>query len=237
MADNMLTIEDAPAARTRKRRSATEEDDSYLRKIEKLSNAMLKSIRDKELGLETHKSKETAKKRRKVPKKYLHTPVVINEVTERLNEFVTNELKGTELQLVIQKTLYYSDTLQTQNRLSIPVKQMENVEFLTTDETRILNNKENKIEVLLVGPTLEVYNKPMELTMWNMQSSVNYVLKSHWFEFWSENKECLREDSKIQVWSFRRDRQLCFAVVCVENPGGDQGVEEVKGEDEEDVVA
>ncbi|XP_076918910.1 putative B3 domain-containing protein At2g27410 [Bidens hawaiensis] len=204
-------------------------------------------------NLETHKSKETAKKRsvrmlsasttsakkkRKVPKKYVRMPVVINEVTKRLNEFVTNELNGTELQLVIQKRLYYSDRLQSQNRLSIPVKQMESVEFLTTDETRTLNTKENKIEVLLVGPTLKVYNKPMELTMWNMQSSVNYVLKSHWFEFWSENKACLKEDSKIQVWSFRRGRQLCFAVVCVEKPGGDdQGVVEVKGEDQEDVVA
>ncbi|KAL9992546.1 putative DNA-binding pseudobarrel domain superfamily [Helianthus debilis subsp. tardiflorus] len=130
-------------------------------------------------------------------------------------------MKGTDVKLVIQKTLYKSDTLKTQNRLNMPFNQLETNKFLTEDERQIVESdvpKENNIEVSLLGPTSEMYKLKMELTMWPMLSTYNYVLKTNWYQFWFDNKQHLKEGSKIQVWSFRRDQQLCFAIVCVEKP-------------------
>ncbi|KAM0047789.1 putative DNA-binding pseudobarrel domain superfamily [Helianthus debilis subsp. tardiflorus] len=131
-------------------------------------------------------------------------------------------MKGTDVKLVIQKTLYTSDTLKTQNRLNMPLNQLETDEFLTEDERTIIESdvpKENTIEVSLLGPTLEMYELKMELTMWRLPRTKNYVLKTNWYRFWLDNKRRLQEGSKIQVWSFRRDQQLCFAITCVEKPG------------------
>ncbi|KAJ0911269.1 putative DNA-binding pseudobarrel domain superfamily [Helianthus annuus] len=132
-------------------------------------------------------------------------------------------MKGTDVKLVIQKKLYKSDTLKTQNKLNMPFNQLEKNKFLTEDERQIVVSnvpKENNIEVSLLGPTLEMYKLKMELTMWPMISTYNYVLKTNWYQFWFDNKQHLKEGSKIQVWSFRRDQRLCFAIVCVEKPGG-----------------
>ncbi|KAI3796236.1 hypothetical protein L1987_38903 [Smallanthus sonchifolius] len=218
----------------------TAEDIYYMQKIEQLANERLRFFREKEMreqhAKERNKSKSKSKSkrprstedgqpRRKVPKKAVRTPVVSNKVTDRLKEFVVNELKGTDMKLVIQKNLYHSDTIQSQNRLSMPMNQLETDDFLTMDEKRILNiknSKENEIKVPLVGPTLEMYRFPMNLKMWHMASTVNYVLKTHWFEFWEDYAEYLQEDVKIQVWSFRRDEELCFAIACVEEPDGGQ---------------
>ncbi|KAK1425563.1 hypothetical protein QVD17_20917 [Tagetes erecta] len=155
------------------------------------------------------------KRRKMVPQKSIHTPMVNNEVTERLKEFIVNVIKGTELRLVIQKKVFKSDTNKGLNRLNMPIKQLESNEFLREDERRILR-KEKEIEVMVLGPTLEMYEKPMKLKMWHMTNSVNYVLTTNWHSFWKENKKVLDQDSKIQVWSFRRaDEKLCFAVVRV----------------------
>ncbi|XP_035840902.1 putative B3 domain-containing protein At3g24850 [Helianthus annuus] len=242
-------IPEDSSTRRRNQRMLTTENNQYLRKIEELANDMLRFFRDKELKNKSNamsvvkdevsaerlrKSKgkrprsttsvvKNVSKKRKVPKKSEdRPPVVINEVTEQLKEFIVNEMKGTDVKLVIQKTLYTSDTLKTQNRLNMPLNQLETDEFLTEDERTIIESvvpKENTIEVSLLGPTLEMYELKMELTMWHLLRTKNYVLKTNWHRFWFDNKRHLKEGSKIQVWSFRRDQQLCFAITCVEKPG------------------
>ncbi|KAJ0764000.1 putative DNA-binding pseudobarrel domain superfamily [Helianthus annuus] len=229
--------------RRRNQRILTTENNKYLRKIEELANEWLRFFRDKELQEEKNKSivKERLRKskgkrpqstmsvvknvskKRKVPKKGERPPVVTNEITQRLDEFIVSEMKGTDVKPVIQKMLYKSDTLKTQNRLNMPFNQLQTNKFLTEDERQIVESdvpKENNIEVSLLGPTLEMYKLKMELTMWPMLSTYNYVLKINWYQFWFDNKKHLKEGSKIQVWSFRRDQQLCFAIMCVEKPGG-----------------
>ncbi|KAJ0718385.1 putative DNA-binding pseudobarrel domain superfamily [Helianthus annuus] len=219
--------------RRRNQRILTTENNKYLRKIEELANKWLRFFRDKELQEEKNKSivKEgkrpqsttsvvkNVSKKRKVPKKGERPPVVTNEITQRLDEFIVSKMNGTDVKLVIQKTLYKSDTLKTQNRLNMPFNQLQTNKFLTEDERQIVEPdvpKENNIEVSLLGPTLEMYKLKMELTMWPMLSTYNYVLKTNWYQFWFDNRKHLKEGSKIQVWSFRRDQQLCFAIVCVE---------------------
>ncbi|KAI3805090.1 hypothetical protein L1987_27137 [Smallanthus sonchifolius] len=206
----------------------TAENIYYLHKIEALANERLRFFRNKEYlsqQQETNKSnkrpqstpsiiEEDHPKKRKVAA-VVRTPPVVAVSNERLKEFIVKDMKGTDVKLVIQKTLYKSDTEKGLNRLNMPVNQLENNEFLTADEKQILNKrnpKENDIEVPLLGPTLEVYGEPMKLKMWHMASTVNYVLTTGWFKFWKENEEHLPKNSKIQVWSFRRDQHLCFAV-------------------------
>ena len=158
------------------------------------------------------------KKKRNTPPKIKSGPVVKNEVTEQLQKFITSdEMNGSELKLVIQKVLYMSDLKQDQNRLSLPLKQLITEDFLTTEERLKLANKE-EIEVRVVGPTLEMYKEPMTLTIWPMKKTHNLVLKTNWYHFVKENKEYLKELSKIQVWSFRKDNQLCFALAVVARP-------------------
>ncbi|GJT74691.1 B3 domain-containing protein, DNA-binding pseudobarrel domain protein [Tanacetum coccineum] len=169
-------------------------------------------------ALATQPIEEPQKKKRKITPKIKSGPVVKNEVTERLQKFITgDEMNGSEPKLVIQKVLYMSDLKQDQNRLMLPFKKLETEDFLTIEEKLALEN-ENEIEVRLVGPTLKMYKEPMRLVIWNMTNTRNLVLKTNWYRFVEDNKEHLKELSKIQLWSFRKDQQLCFAIAVVARP-------------------
>ncbi|KAI3497951.1 hypothetical protein L1887_33592 [Cichorium endivia] len=147
-------------------------------------------------------------------KKQEREPIVSNEVTERLKQFITDDLNGKEAMLVIQKRLFASDLDGTQNRLNMPLNQVETHDFLTENEKRDLENKK-ELTVSLLGPRLQMYPEPMQLKIWNMKSSDNYVLKTKWNSFMNANKEDLKVKRMIQVWSYRREEQLCFAMACV----------------------
>ncbi|KAI3763965.1 hypothetical protein L2E82_13963 [Cichorium intybus] len=129
-------------------------------------------------------------------------------------------MNGKEVKVVIQKTVFSSDLLKNQNRLSMPMKRVETHDFLTENEKRHLDNKK-EIVVPLLGPRLQMHHEPMVLTIWQMVSSRNYVLKTNWNGFVDRNEEDLKLHSLIQVWSFRMEEQLCFAIVCLE--GDDDG--------------
>ncbi|GKD76014.1 B3 domain-containing protein, DNA-binding pseudobarrel domain protein, partial [Tanacetum coccineum] len=96
---------------------------------------------------------------------------VKNEVTERLQKFITDEMNGSDLKLVIQKVLYMSDLKPDQNRLNLPQKQLITEDFLSDDERRILES-EGEIEVRLVGPILKMYKEPMVLKMWRHYNKI-----------------------------------------------------------------
>ncbi|KAK1425555.1 hypothetical protein QVD17_20909 [Tagetes erecta] len=136
-----------------------EKEAKYMRKIKKLEKKMklryiheLKKLCGEQVKEENNSKAiiskrprstftgENLRKRRKmVPKRPVRTQVVINEVTEQLKEFIVNEIKGTELTLVIQKNMFKSDTDKGLNRLNMPIKQLESDEFLREDERRILS--------------------------------------------------------------------------------------------------
>ncbi|GKA82129.1 B3 domain-containing protein, DNA-binding pseudobarrel domain protein [Tanacetum coccineum] len=155
-------------------------------------------------------------KKKKV-KKVTGREIVSNEVITEYLKFI-DEVKGSDMKLVIQKTLFQSDLKRSQNRLNMPFKQVETHDFLTDEEIRFLGSKigNDGIEVRLVGPNLQMFMKPMRLTIWNMSGNKNYVLKTNWCDFVEANKMVLKERATIQVWSFRKDEQLCFAVVRVD---------------------
>ncbi|KAL7605250.1 putative B3 domain-containing protein At3g24850 [Lactuca sativa] len=156
------------------------------------------------------KSTPTVEKNKKVE-------IVKNQITQELEEFITNKLKGKEAKVVIQKTLFSSDLRKNQNRLSMPMKQLKPDEFLRKNEKEDLENG-MELKVGLLGPRLEMHKKPMMLKMWRMKSTKNYVLKTNWNEFVMVNEKDFKnkENTEIQVWSFRIDEDLCFAITFLE---------------------
>ncbi|GJZ56580.1 DNA-directed DNA polymerase [Tanacetum coccineum] len=173
----------------------------------------------------TEQLNEPNKKKRKVQKKIKRGPIVKNEVTEQLESCIRETIKGSEIKLVIQKHLYMSDLIKSQNRLNMPINQLETKDFLTDEEkTDLESGKE--IVVPLLGPTLRMYAEPMKLKIWHMPRTNNYVLMNKWYDFVEANKDYLKHLSTIQLWSFRVDHQLYFALAVVESPMAN-GVNEV----------
>nr|GEZ55455.1 hypothetical protein [Tanacetum cinerariifolium] len=124
-----------------------------------------------------------------------------------------------------QKLLYMSDLRKSQNRLNMPINQLETKDFLTNEEKTNLESG-TEIVVPLLGPTLRMYAKPMKLNIWRMGRTNNYVLMNKWNNFMEENKDYLKQLSTIQLWLFRVNQQLCFALAVVESPKAN-GVNEV----------
>ncbi|PWA88422.1 hypothetical protein CTI12_AA121810 [Artemisia annua] len=116
-------------------------------------------------------------------------------------------------------------SLAINKRLNLPFKQLETKDFLTDEEKNDLKSGK-EIVVQLLGPTLRMYDEPMKLKIWRMSSGKNYVLMNNWNNFVEENKDYLKHLSTIQLWSFRVDQQLCFALAVVERPMAN-GVNEV----------
>ncbi|KAL2558053.1 B3 domain-containing protein-like [Forsythia ovata] len=122
--------------------------------------------------------------------------------------------------LVIQKILFNADIEKTQNRFSIPVKQIRE-EFLTEQEkiyltkyVSISSTRKMAMEVTLIDPLLR--ETTVELKNWELRknagpSSFSYVLNDTWRKIREENK--LEIGNILQLWAVRVDGELLFALV------------------------
>ncbi|CAH1416810.1 unnamed protein product [Lactuca virosa] len=167
------------------------EDEYYLKKIQELVNKKMEL-----LAVQQEKDSKTLK-----------PPTVNTKMnskrkvsTRRLKNFITTEMNGKDMTVVINKKLYESDLLESQNRLSMPMKQLKTDEFLTENEKQDLENGK-EFEVGLLGPTLRLHQKPMVMKMWRLKSTGrrSYVLKTNWNEFVKENEKEMKRHSKIQM--------------------------------------
>lgn len=201
--------------------------ESKKRKIEpKRPLKKLSFANDEDAYKKKLKKQKQRKIQKEIEKRINSQPPISNEVTERLKEFITNDLNGSDIKLVIQKLLYSSDIKPDQNRLSMPINQLiKTSNFLTPQEKSFLDKK-GEFDVQLLGPTLQMYKLPMRLMIWDMVSTQSYILKTNWSGFVKDNEEDLKENSIIQVWSFRKDQQLCLALAVVERPDPMFSVEE-----------
>ncbi|XP_049347710.1 B3 domain-containing protein At3g25182-like [Solanum verrucosum] len=121
--------------------------------------------------------------------------------------------------LVIEKILFDTDVNPAEGRLSIPQKQMSN-RFLNTGEEQLLNTrngaKMSEMNVSLIEPSRQVVQ--INLRKWTMnknngKTSSSYVLVKHWNDVTKRNG--LKSGMKMQLWAFRKDENLCFALVKV----------------------
>ncbi|XP_044482044.1 uncharacterized protein LOC123208573 [Mangifera indica] len=127
------------------------------------------------------------------------------DISDSLKEHIEKVRNGTSIMRVIQKSLYFSDVSDYHNRLSIPLKQVEQ-EFLTQEEKEFIE-KAGKLEVLLVEPSLNICG--ITLAKWNS----SYVLIKEWNNVKDRSK--LKAGDEVQIWSFRTLEKLCLALVIL----------------------
>ncbi|KDP47197.1 hypothetical protein JCGZ_19679 [Jatropha curcas] len=86
-----------------------------------------------------------------------------------------------------------------------------------------------KIEVKIIGHCLDVSD--MILKQWdypkqNGNTTASYVFRTHWNSL--KKKNGLRQEDLIQVWSFRVENRLHFALVTVQGGATKKGEENEK---------
>ncbi|MBA0605671.1 hypothetical protein Godav_018222 [Gossypium davidsonii] len=112
------------------------------------------------------------------------------------------------LVLVIQKTIFFSDINPTASRFSIPFSQVKTHDFLNEAEAKELDDK-NPMQVWLLDPSMKGTN--ITFNKWVMGSSSLYVLTNTWNPVVKNNQ--LKKGEMVQLWSFRVNSLLCFALV------------------------
>ncbi|KAK8652467.1 hypothetical protein V6N13_126499 [Hibiscus sabdariffa] len=146
----------------------------------------------------------------------LHQPAV-PDLAETVKEIIQG-MEGSGEKLILQKKLYSTDLSDHHGRLSLPLNQVM-AEFLTDEEKNVLGQgSKRSIEALVIEPGLKKRN--MKLKRWEMKkkngkpSSVMYVFTSGWNSVVRDND--LKEGDVMQIWSFRANAKLCFALVLLE---------------------
>ncbi|KDP23740.1 hypothetical protein JCGZ_23573 [Jatropha curcas] len=132
---------------------------------------------------------------------------------------------GVDSKLVIMKELFQSDLDYDKNRLQIPWKQIQNLNFLTEDEKISLNSHE-VVDVTLMEPC--GHESEMVIRQWNMRSSGIYCLTTSWNRVLDRNLTIVDEtngeivkmkefklNDVIQLWSFRVNGKLWLALIKV----------------------
>ncbi|KAJ8752790.1 hypothetical protein K2173_008525 [Erythroxylum novogranatense] len=110
-------------------------------------------------------------------------------------------------------SLFETDLKKGEDALSIPPTKSE--PQLSTDEEKELLNmldehgKLKAIETKVIGPNL-----------WNMKKSNgsgsgSYVLTTKWSDLVASKPSTLKVGNTIQLWSFRQEGELCFALVVL----------------------
>ncbi|KAH6780889.1 hypothetical protein C2S52_012126 [Perilla frutescens var. hirtella] len=154
---------------------------------------------------------------------------------EEFGKFIEEMGNGktlTPATLVIQKCLFYTDVNPSHNRLSIRMSQIMRDDFLTDDEKRRLNEdkerkkfndyedkerkKKNFMVVKIIEPSLKL--ETVKFCRWDMpkkgncgRTSSSYVINGNWSAIMMRNG--LRKEMGVQLWCFRIDQKLCFALV------------------------
>ena len=117
--------------------------------------------------------------------------------------------------MVIQKKLFKCDVDKGQGKITMPVRECKKRLSLTETEKRMLEVRDAKkslvgIRVKVIEPGLQ--DRELTFKKWHYnENSSNYVLVNNWFEVVVKNE--LRDGDDIQIWSFRINGKLAFALV------------------------
>ncbi|KFK34791.1 hypothetical protein AALP_AA5G193700 [Arabis alpina] len=128
-------------------------------------------------------------------------------------------MKGADLKLIFERTLYKTDVNPGESRLSMPSNHLIRSDFLTPVETRIIeedidNDNKTGVGAVLVDHMSRKYG--VMLKRWEMKKdtgrgSWNYSLTCGWNDVVKANG--LQENDYVSVWSFRWRGVLSFALV------------------------
>ncbi|GAU40009.1 hypothetical protein TSUD_258010 [Trifolium subterraneum] len=156
-------------------------------------------------------SKKFKKEKEEVQEEQPDLPLAFREKIE--------QMEGNDVKLVIQKRLTMTDVTRNNGRLSIPIgKKIEKSSLLTQEEGMYLDyvpqkkgtRKLDGMSVSMLDTNLKLWDD-MCFKKWKMGKSEVYNITGGWFKLVVENH--LEPDQKIQLWSFKRDNHLNFALV------------------------
>lgn len=122
-----------------------------------------------------------------------------------LVQVLMREKDSYDPKLIIVRKLFPSDLNKGQSRLSLPINQVVNSDFLTEEETRTiyeqseLKTHREGVRVVLVDPLLKKH--VVDLRKWKIGGSWNYVLVDGWNDVVAHNR--FRADDVTRIWSFR----------------------------------
>ncbi|KAL4319557.1 hypothetical protein GQ457_18G022000 [Hibiscus cannabinus] len=137
-------------------------------------------------------------------------PMPTPDLPHNFRRHILGNMGGSDLVLVIQKALFFSDVNPTASRFSVPFSQVKTHEFLTGTEAQSLAGK-NPMEVRLLEPCMK--ETTLTFNMWEMSKTKLYVMTKAWNSVVQRNN--LGEGNTVQLWSFRVNTELCFALVKV----------------------
>ena len=117
--------------------------------------------------------------------------------------------------MVLQKKLFKSDVDKGQGRVTMPVRECGTRLSLTEEEKQMLEVRDKKdslvgIRVKVIEPGLQ--ERELTFKKWNYKENTSsYVLVNSWFEVVVKNE--LKDGDEIQIWTFRINGKLAFALV------------------------
>ncbi|KFK31176.1 hypothetical protein AALP_AA6G078800 [Arabis alpina] len=123
------------------------------------------------------------------------------------------EENGFDPKFIYEKELTQTDIAKQQNRLLIPMSKIQDTDFLNADERRKImehnhKHRETGVGVTFVGPNRQKCE--LDLRIWDMRSTSNYVLVSGWYNATVSNGLVLNQT--IRLWSFHTRGKLFFAL-------------------------
>ncbi|XP_039015186.1 putative B3 domain-containing protein At2g27410 [Hibiscus syriacus] len=153
---------------------------------------------------------ELKSKLKRIKKQKPSSPIPTPDMPDRFKRYILEDMGGSGLVLVIQKTLFFSDVNHTASRFSVPFSQVKSHDFLTKTEADDLAHKK-PMQVCFLDPSME--KTTMTFNRWDMGKNSLYVMIESWNSVVESNK--LKKDEIVQIWSFRMNSELCFALVRV----------------------
>ncbi|GMI70813.1 hypothetical protein HRI_000750600 [Hibiscus trionum] len=150
-------------------------------------------------------------KPKKSKKKQPLRPMAIPELPHNFKWHIFQNMGGSGLVLVIQKALFFSDVNPTASRFSVPFSQVKTHDFLTGTKAQSLAGK-NPMEVRVLDPSMK--ETTLTFNIWEMSKTKLYVMTKAWNSVVQSNR--LEEGNTVQLWSFRVNSELCFALVKVD---------------------
>ncbi|KAJ8440969.1 hypothetical protein Cgig2_019998 [Carnegiea gigantea] len=124
-------------------------------------------------------------------------------------------LGGSDPVMVLQKKLFKCDVDKGQGRVTMPVRECGTRLSLTEEEKQMLEVRDKKdslvgIRVKVIEPGLR--ERELTFKKWNYKENTSsYVLVNSWFEVVVKNE--LKDGDEIQIWAFRINGKLAFALV------------------------
>ncbi|KFK33278.1 hypothetical protein AALP_AA6G354200 [Arabis alpina] len=123
------------------------------------------------------------------------------------------EENGFDPKFICEKELTKTDICGHQSRLLIPMKKIQDTDFLNEDEKRMImahhgKHRETGVGVTFVGPNRQKCE--LDLRIWDLNRTSNYVLVSGWNKATVSNS--LSQNQTIRLWSFHTPGKLFFAL-------------------------